>query len=258
MPFFKSQNPKGLPESSLGHQVCNAVFSVVLAMSKKQNNYLVYYLYSMSTSQKEKKTSWNVTQSIVYLSDILYPRMKPKHIEIDSRDFNVNLMFTCIRYSKCIADVLWENKCTLMFCQRFSSEGEARSETGTESGSWIPHSSRLYMNHWDFIWTIERVFLFQHFSSFSCDDWHLNPQSTFNVCLQSIMDVYFVYCWFAKSMFCVTDNVVSSIVRLCSPLPQGCLIRTFCLCSKSMSYHMSDFFFVCLSFQFPFSSSVQN
>lgn len=91
-----------------------------------------------------------------------------------------------------------------------------------------------------FIWTIERVFFFfQHFSSFSCDDWHLNPQSTFNVCLQSIMDVYFVYCWFAKSMFCVTDNVVSSSVRLCSLLPQGCLIRTFCLCSKSMSYHMS-------------------
>lgn len=141
----------------------------------------------------------------------------------------------------------------------FSSEGEARIETGTESGSWIPRSSRLYMNHLRFYLNDRTcIFLFHHFSSFSCDDWHLNPQSTFNVCLQSIMDVYFVYCWFAKSMFCVTDNVVSSSVRLCSLLPQGCLIRTFCLCSKSMSYHMSGFFFVCLSFQFPFSSSVQN
>lgn len=63
----------------------------------------------------------------------------------------------------------------------------------------------------------------------SCDDWHLNPQSTFNVCLQSIMDVYFVYCWFAKSMFCVRDNVVSSSVRLCSPATRM-FNKNICLC----------------------------
>lgn len=65
----------------------------------------------------------------------------------------------------------------------------------------------------------------------SCNNWHLNPQSTFNVCLQSIMDVYFVYCWFAKSMFCVTDNVVYSSVRLCS-LATRMLNKNICLCSN--------------------------
>lgn len=187
-----------------------------------------------------------MTQNIVYLNDILYPRMKPKRIEIDSRDFNVNLMFTRIRYSKCIADVLWENKCTLMFCQRSVRRARRGSKLELKVVHEFPARPDFTWITWDFIWTIER------------STWHLNPRSTFNVCLQSIMDVYFVYCWFAKSMFCVTDNVVSSSVRLCSLLPQGCLIRTFCLCSKSMSYHMSGFFFVCLSFQFPFSSSVQN
>lgn len=85
---------------------------------------------------------------------------------------------------------------------------------------------------------------------FSCDNWHLNPQSTFNVCLQSIMDVYFVYCWFAKSMFYVRDNVVYSSVRLCSPLPPGCLIRTF-VCAVINVFSYVRFFFLCLSFQFP-------
>lgn len=37
--------------------------------------------------------------------------------EIDCRDFNVEkkLIMTCIRYCRCIANVLSEKKCTLMF-----------------------------------------------------------------------------------------------------------------------------------------------
>lgn len=79
------------------------------------------------------------------------------------------------------------------------------------------------MNHWILFEQLNVYFSFP-----PCDDWHLNPQSTFNVCLQSIMDVYFVYCWFAKSMFCVTDNAVNSSVRLAT----GMFNKNICLCSN--------------------------
>lgn len=113
----------------------------------------------------------------------------------------------------------------------FSSEGEEKSDTGAENGWWIPPPPHVSRFKWITEFYLNNLIFFFFFSlsslSLSCDDWHLNPQSTFNVCLQSIMDVYFVYCWFAKSMFCVTDNVVYSSVRLCSSLPPRCLIRTF-------------------------------
>lgn len=105
------------------------------------------------------------------------------------------------------------------------------------------------MNHW---------ILFEQIELFSSPPSPIlfspvTTQSTFNVCLQSIMDVYFVYCWFAKSMFCVSANVVYSSARLCSP-PPGCLIRTFvcavinCLLSCQILLSLFSFlfsFFLC-------------
>lgn len=144
-------------------------------------------------------------------------------------------MFTRIR---CVVNVLlmwlWEKKRTLTVChcslQRTGKGDEFQlscPDCKSKSNHWIfmffvfsapPHANTHTRKH-------KQVFLS------SCDDWRLDSQSTFNACLQSIMDVYFVYCWFAKSMFCVTDNVVSSSVRLCS-FDTRMFKENICLCSN--------------------------
>lgn len=94
---------------------------------------------------------------------------------------------------------------------------DRRAEAASETLSWDSKQSGFYL-----------------ISPASFLSRHLNPQSTFNVCLQSIMDVYFVYCWFAKSLFCVVDS--------------GMFTKNICLCSNQRLF-TSGFFFVCLSLQ---------
>lgn len=52
-----------------------------------------------------------------------------------------------------------------------------------------------------------------------------------SVCLQSLLDVYFV-CWFAKSLLCDTEYVVGSSVRLCSLAKWVFDVKNICLCSN--------------------------
>lgn len=130
----------------------------------------------------------------------------------------------------------------------FSSKGEKNCKIGTEND--FSPQLQIQMNHWIIFEQLNLCFFLPTFF-LSCD-WHLNPQSTFNVCLQSIMDVYFVYCWFAKSMFCVTNNVVYSSVRLCS-LTTGMFNKNICLCSNQCLFMSGSSLSACL-FSFLFFS----
>lgn len=51
-------------------------------------------------------------QNILYLNGILYLRMKLKHMRLIAEIIMLkkNLMFICIRYCSCIANVMWEKK----------------------------------------------------------------------------------------------------------------------------------------------------
>lgn len=127
--------------------------------------------------------------------------------------------------------------------------GWAKEENWNWNCLWIPHVSWL----WDWNESPNFISINKHVISplthtlffFFFSLWrHLNPQSTFNVCLQSFMDVYFVYCWFAKSMFCVTDNVVYSIVWDFAPLPPGC--KNICLCSNQRLFMSGSSLSACL------------
>lgn len=160
-------------------------------------------------------------------------------------------MFTCIRYCKCIANVLWENKMHLNVCQ-YSVQKVSKGGSGTESSLWIQHL-------W-FEWIYQTLLLLPR-TFFPPLLW----RKTFEILEAHSMFVYkaswmyILYIVDLPNLCSVSQMMLFLVVWDSAPSPPGwCLRRTF-VCAVINVFTYVRFFFVCLSFQFPFlSSSVQN